>query len=160
MALTFDRSNNIPPTGLKESIVVSSERAALNAQKVNFTYTSGDGTALQSGETVNLMELGNKAVVMRVILRITTAFDSAIDIGFTENSDSTTDRDEFFDGVTAVGTYVWLGHATGNASAAITAVSTNPVTSAVNDYCITLDAKGAMTTGVADLIVEYYQFQS
>tara|TARA_Y100000593_G_C4128432_1_gene246200 strand:+ start:70 stop:552 length:483 start_codon:yes stop_codon:yes gene_type:complete len=159
MALTFDISNNIMPDGVKECPVDSSERTALMVKKVNFTDKAGDGTALQSGETVNLMELGKNVVITRMILRITTAFTTGIDIGFAENSDGTKDRDEFFDGVASAGTYVFDGNSTGAASAAITAAGTYPATSTKDDYCVTLEAKANQTGGgVADLIVEYYKF--
>ena len=160
MAITFDvDSGGMLPDGIKEVPVASSERVSLLVKKVNFTDKSGDGTALQSGEDVTLMVLGANVVVTRAILRITTAFTTGIDIGFCENDDATVDRDEFFDGAAAVGTYVWNGHSTGNATAAIAAASTNPATSTLADYKITLEAKAHQTgDGVADLIVEYYQF--
>lgn len=159
MALTFDISENVPPVGLKEVPVSSSERVALMVKKVNFTDKSGDGTALQSGEDVNLMELGKNVVITRMILRITTAFTTGIDIGFSQNADASEDRDLFFDGVASVGTYIYNGNSTGAATAAITAAGTVPATSTHDDYCVTVEAKAHQTgDGVADLIVEYYQF--
>ena len=159
MALTFDISNGISPEGIEQLPLQRAERGCVMTKAIKFNDKTGDGTALQSGETVNLMELGANVTILRMVLRITTAFTTGIDIGFMEDADGTKDRDEFFDGVNAVGVYYFDGNSTGAASAALAAAGTYPAISTKDDYCVTLDAKANQTgNGEAELIVEYVQF--